>query len=78
MSTRPDPEYAVGDSVRCVGDNIDGSWEGAEGTIKSVEWNDGDLFAGPRWIYTIEWDDEAGMRSEEELDSSDDFEIEPA
>jgi hypothetical protein len=75
MSNRPDPEYAVGDEIICVGDDIDGSWEGAEGTIKKVEWNDGGMFAGPRWIYSIAWDEDPD-RDEEELDSTDTFQIE--
>ena len=73
---KPDPEFAVGDEIICIGDNIDGSWEGAEGTIKSVTWQKGGLMAGDRWIYGIEWDDEIGMRDEDDYDTSDDFEIE--
>jgi len=76
MTVRPDPEFAVGDEIVCVGDNIDGSWDGAEGTIKSVSYNEGGIFAGPRWIYSIAWDEDPD-RDEEELDTSDDFEIEP-
>lgn len=78
MSSKPDPEYAVGDEIRCVSDSIDGSYEGAEGKIKNVTYNVGGIFAGPRWIYSIEWDDEVGLRDPEELDDSDSFEIEHA
>lgn len=78
MSDHPEAEFKVGDAVVCVGDNIDGSWEGEEGVIKSAKWNEGGVFAGPRWVYTILWDAEVGQRSEEELDTSDDFTIELA
>jgi hypothetical protein len=73
----PVQEFRVGDRVVCVDDNIDGSWEGEEGVVVTAEWNSGGMFAGPRWIYGIRWDTDAG-RSDEELDTSDDFGIESA
>lgn len=75
---KPDPEYRVGDRIVCTGDDVDGSWEGSEGVIKRVHWQGGGTLAGSRWIYYFEWDDEEGMRDEDDLDSSDTYQIEPA
>ena len=83
-----DREFQDGDQVVITADNLDGSWEGAEGRIVHAEWNNGGLFAGPRWIYYILLDEEDDGQDEAEikrmiedgegLHTSDDFEIEHA
>lgn len=72
-----DAKFAVGDHVVCVADHLDGSWEGCEGTIKRVHFQQGGTLAPSRWIYYVEWDDEIGLRGDDDLDSSETFTLEP-
>ena len=50
--------FAVGDRVVCTGDRLDGSWEGAEGTVIRVYHQKGGMMAPDRNVELVLFDDE--------------------
>lgn len=51
--------YKPGDRVRCLGDNIDGSYEGEEGTVIEVYRQSGGSLAPERNMEVVVWDCDA-------------------
>ena len=62
-----DQEFDVGTIVEVIDDQIDGSLVGCFGRVVDVEWNDGGLFEGPRWIYRVLLDDDDDGQTKAEI-----------